>query len=109
MVNIPGSESPQGATFWFVMSIALLTGAIIAYPINWWLVAHHLKHGMMTVRRPETAETISSETKLEMVQKTMADTYSAKPSMAAIVKMAIVSIAMFGVGIVVSVIFSGPH
>jgi len=23
---------------------------IIAYPINWWLVANHLKHGMMTVR-----------------------------------------------------------
>jgi hypothetical protein len=23
----------------------------LAYPMNWWLVAHHLKHGMMTVRR----------------------------------------------------------
>src|SRR5262249_36275174 len=23
---------------------------IFAYPMNWWLVAYHLKHGMMTVR-----------------------------------------------------------
>ena len=36
--------------FWFVMSMALLVGFIIAYPMNWWLVANHLKHGMMTVR-----------------------------------------------------------
>jgi hypothetical protein len=33
-----------------VMSMALLVGFIVAYPINWWLVANHLKHGMMTVR-----------------------------------------------------------
>src|SRR6476646_8195953 len=32
------------------MSMALLVGFIIAYPMNWWLVANHLKHGMMTVR-----------------------------------------------------------
>ncbi len=25
-------------------------GRRLAYPMNWWLVAHHLKHGMMTVR-----------------------------------------------------------
>jgi len=27
----------------------LLVGFVISYPINWWLVANHLKHGMMTV------------------------------------------------------------
>jgi hypothetical protein len=32
------------------MSMGLLVGFIIAYPMNWWLVANHLKHGMMTVR-----------------------------------------------------------
>lgn len=37
--------------FWFVMSMALLVGFVVAYPMNWWLVANHLKHGMMTVRR----------------------------------------------------------
>jgi hypothetical protein len=30
--------------------MGLLVGFIIAYPMNWWLVANHLKHGMMTVR-----------------------------------------------------------
>src|SRR5882757_2327280 len=30
--------------------MGLLVGFIFAYPMNWWLVAYHLKHGMMTVR-----------------------------------------------------------
>ena len=47
---------PAHARFWFVMSMALLVGFIVAYPMNWWLVANHLKHGMMTVRsKKETA------------------------------------------------------
>ena len=41
---------PRSARFWFVMSMALIAGFIVAYPINWWLVANRLKHGMMTVR-----------------------------------------------------------
>ncbi|GAC1639434.1 MAG: hypothetical protein NVS4B8_06270 [Herpetosiphon sp.] len=36
--------------FWGVMSLATLIGLIIAYPVNWWLVAAGLKHGMGTVR-----------------------------------------------------------
>ncbi len=47
-----GSYGPGQPTFWFVMSLALLTGFLLAYPINWWLVTRHLKHGMMTVRPP---------------------------------------------------------
>jgi Domain of unknown function (DUF4396) len=46
---------PAHARFWFVMSMALLVGFIVAYPMNWWLVANHLKHGMMTVRPNEAA------------------------------------------------------
>jgi Domain of unknown function (DUF4396) len=47
---------PAQARFWFVMSMALLVGFIVAYPMNWWLVANHLKHGMMTLRpKKETA------------------------------------------------------
>ena len=30
--------------------IALTIGVVFAYPINWWLVTHHTKHGMLTVR-----------------------------------------------------------
>lgn len=50
MAAAPGSHDPRSAAFWFVMSMALLAGALVAYPINWWLVAGGLKHGMMTIR-----------------------------------------------------------
>jgi hypothetical protein len=36
------------------MSIGLTVGFLVAYPINWWLVARGLKHGMMTIR-PEAS------------------------------------------------------
>jgi hypothetical protein len=37
--------------------MALLVGALCTYPMNWWLVSHHLKHGMMTVRPSAAAGT----------------------------------------------------
>jgi hypothetical protein len=46
----PAAADPLSPSFWFVMSMGLLVGFIVAYPMNWWLVAHHRKHGMMTVR-----------------------------------------------------------
>jgi hypothetical protein len=50
------ADDPGNARFWFVMSMALLVGFVVAYPMNWWLVANHLKHGMMTIRpKKETA------------------------------------------------------
>ncbi len=50
---------PTTAAFWFVMSMALLVGAILAYPMNWWLVRYHLKHGMTTIR-PATGATVAA-------------------------------------------------
>jgi len=47
---VKSANDPTTPNFWFVMSMGLMVGFIIAYPINWWLVANHLKHGMMTVR-----------------------------------------------------------
>jgi hypothetical protein len=52
--RVPAGADPATPSFWFVMSMGLLVGFIMAYPMNWWLVAYHLKHGMMTVR-PMTA------------------------------------------------------
>jgi hypothetical protein len=46
----PASNDPSGPAFWFVMPMALLVGFVTAYPMNWWLVSHHMKHGMVTVR-----------------------------------------------------------
>lgn len=50
MPQIVGSANPLAVGFWFVMSMALIVGFILAYPINWWLVANGLKHGMITAR-----------------------------------------------------------
>ena len=36
--------------FWGVMSLATLVGFVVAYPLNLWLVAVRLKHGMGTER-----------------------------------------------------------
>ncbi len=47
---VPESRHLGSATFWFTMSMALLAGFLAAFPVNWWLVANRMKHGMMTVR-----------------------------------------------------------
>jgi FtsP/CotA-like multicopper oxidase with cupredoxin domain len=41
---------PTEPLFWFVMSLGITVGFIIAYPVNVWLVAKGMKHGLMTVR-----------------------------------------------------------
>lgn len=50
--TLGGLDSPAHAEFWFVMSLSLTLGFIVAYPLNWWLVSAGLKHGMMTVGGP---------------------------------------------------------
>jgi Domain of unknown function (DUF4396) len=105
MTRLPGGDSPQGAVFWFVMSMALLAGSLIAYPMNWWLVAHHLKHGMMTVRRAGVAEEPGLEAKPEMAMD-MAG-HAGSPSTAAIMRVSILSIAIFGAGLIISTIILG--
>src|SRR6516225_8268075 len=59
-MQIASGTDPMAPAFWFVMSIGLLVGFVIAYPMNWWLVANHLKHGMMTVRPAGTVETMKN-------------------------------------------------
>jgi FtsP/CotA-like multicopper oxidase with cupredoxin domain len=38
--------------FWFVMSVGVIVGFFTAYPVNVWMVAQGLKHGLMTEREP---------------------------------------------------------
>ena len=45
----PGSEDPLQPSFWFRMSLATVVGGVLAFPVNYWLVANHLKHGCMTL------------------------------------------------------------
>lgn len=53
--DVPEAHDPTHGLFWFRMSIALMVGAVIAYPMNWWLVQNHLKHGMVTIPAPKSA------------------------------------------------------
>jgi hypothetical protein len=41
---------PGNLLYWGVMSAATMVGAVVAYPVNVWLVLRGLKHGMGTVR-----------------------------------------------------------
>lgn len=45
----PGSTDPARPSFWFRMGLATIAGGVVAYPINCWMVARHLKHGCMTL------------------------------------------------------------
>ncbi len=58
--RIEGGEDPTQPAFWFVVSMAMIVGFILAYPINWWLVVNNMKHGMLTVR-PEASEHAAAE------------------------------------------------
>ena len=51
---------PTSPRFWLVMSLATLVGALLAYPVNHWLVKNGLKHGMGTDRGVATdTETVN--------------------------------------------------
>ncbi len=120
MKSAPGSHHPSGPTFWFIMSMALLVGFITAYPMNWWLVSRHMKHGMMTVR--PLGESVNRG-----ARKTMHDDHSpsehtggaqptSKPPMdddaksvssSVLTWMTILSFVIFGLGLSISVIFGG--
>ncbi len=46
----PSAMEPTSGRFWGVMAIATIVGGLLAYPVNWWLVASGLKHGMGSSR-----------------------------------------------------------
>jgi len=50
MSHATGAMEPSSIRFWGVMSLAIMVGGVIAYPVNVWLVAAGLKHGMGSVR-----------------------------------------------------------
>jgi hypothetical protein len=55
MYRLPGSDNPTNPTFWGIMSLAAMAGKVTAYPINSWMVARGIKHGMMSAPSPGQA------------------------------------------------------
>ena len=41
---------PTEPLFWAVMSLGVIVGFSTAYPVNVWMVARNIKHGLMSVR-----------------------------------------------------------
>ena len=102
LTNLPRGHDPFGGVFWFIFSMALLGGLGMAYPMNWWLVSRHLKHGMMTVR-PKTHDT-------ETMKSPHADMHHTKesiPSKRIISIMVAISLLALAAGITIAWFFGG--
>jgi hypothetical protein len=83
--------------------MALLAGFVVAYPMNWWLVANGLKHGMLTVRH-EAAARVAQEPPHATHQPMAASPNEGhvghgKASRSEIVWMAVLSAAAFALGV----------
>ncbi len=120
MKAAPPSRDPSRPEFWFVMSMALLVGFVTAYPMNWWLVARHLKHGMMTVRPPgesvsggasRSAHDNHASTEhpgnVQPKSEPPMDDSVKSVSNGALAWMTILSFLVFGLGLSIAVIFGG--
>ncbi len=46
---------PTEPLFWAVMSLGVIVGFFVAYPVNVWMVSRNLKHGLMHVPAEDTA------------------------------------------------------
>ncbi len=103
----PAAHNPTEPLFWFRMSLALMFGAALAYPMNWWLVAHHLKHGMLTVRPKGEAGGMPGM-KMEEKKKMAASSGQAinAPSPPVWV-MELVSFAVLAIGATIALTFGG--
>ncbi len=120
MKHVPAGHDPSQPAFWFIMSMALLFGFLTAYPMNWWLVSHHLKHGMLTVQSAD--EPANGEAQKNMPGHHTPGEYSgggqamtkpekggdAKPvSSSVLTWMTMLSWVIFGLGLSIAIIFGG--
>src|SRR5918994_518309 len=95
---VPSADNPLTPNFWFVMSMGLLVGFIVAYPMNWWLVANHRKHGMMTVRPASAGSDMGTHDHAAMSQMshmstTMHEGHPPRPSIAVMTVLSFVALA----------------
>jgi Domain of unknown function (DUF4396) len=105
----PAAHDPTQPLFWFRMSLALMTGAVVAYPLNWWLVAHHLKHGMLTVRPEGSAMPgmdMSAKKKMDMAASSGQAIHAPRPP---VWVMTAISFLVLAVGIAIALAFGSGH
>jgi len=95
------ADNPLKPNFWFVMAMGLLVGFIVAYPMNWWLVANHLKHGMMTVRPAKAPMNMTGDEHAAMSHMSM-DMPKAHPPRPSIAVMTVLSFVALAAGFVLA-------
>jgi FtsP/CotA-like multicopper oxidase with cupredoxin domain len=64
---------PGEALFWMVMSLGVIAGFAVAYPINVWLVAQGMKHGLMTERAKANPEATRAGTRRDASDATSSE------------------------------------
>jgi hypothetical protein len=100
--------------------MALLVGVITAYPMNWWLVSRHMKHGMMTVRPLHEPVNGGSDKSmyddhplnkrtdgLQRTSRPPMDDDAKEVSSSVLTWMTIFSFSIFGLGLSIAGIFDG--
>lgn len=108
MHHVHAAHDPGGPAFWFVMSMALLVGFVVAYPMNWWLVSRHLKHGMMTVRPRDDAlgsEHAAHGSSHQADEASTAHGASPKVSTGSLAAMTVLSFALLAAGLAIAAMF----
>lgn len=94
-----GHPTAADPAFWFVMSIGLTVGFLAAYPMNWWLVARGLKHGMTTVT-PRASNEATSDSRLPMRAMTSPEmTMTKRVGVGERASMVLVSVLAIAVGL----------
>ena len=98
MMLVGGADDPTRPQFWFIMSMALIVGFVCAYPINWWLVANHMKHGMLTVRRESVSAPMTGMAMNDMPADTQEESNSpsVQPSRGVKAAMTVLTFAILG-------------
>jgi Domain of unknown function (DUF4396) len=106
MRSTVGGDDPMRPQFWFLMSMALI---VCAYPINWWLVANHMKHGMMTIR-PKPAAVATEGHSMDAMSHVMSAGSGSgqhhQPSAGVKAAMTMLTFAVLGVALVIVVRFA---
>src|ERR1700747_3057914 len=108
MRSVEGSDDPTRPQFWFIMSIALIVGFVCAYPINWWLVANHMKHAMLTVRKEPAPAPMGGHT-MGAMSGDMPDESgpgAVQPSSGVKAAMTVLSFAILGAALLIVVQFA---
>ncbi len=111
--HAPAAHEPTAPLFWFRMSLALMAGLVAAYPMNWWLVANQLKHGMMTVRPVGKAAPPHDHAAMAVEEEgargtTMPnDPHSDHTPQPTVAVMTVVSFIVLAAGLLIALLFGG--